>query len=228
MSLTVASWVALTLVLVSIIVRWAWSVLDWVWFKPKKLEICLREQGFKGNSYRFLYGDMKENSILLKQAKSKPMSLSTSHDIAPQVTPFVDQTVKAYGKNSFDWIGPIPRLLTRGLANYEGEKWAKHRRIINPTFHSEKLKRMLPSFHQSCTEMIKEWESSVSKEDSSCELDVWPFLENMTADVISRTAFGTSYKKGRKIFELQKNKQYMQQKPYKVFTFQDGGFYQLR
>ncbi|KAK9943973.1 hypothetical protein M0R45_009560 [Rubus argutus] len=233
MEITVGSWVALSLVFVSIIVRWVWKALDWVWFKPKRLERCLREQGLKGNSYRLFYGDMKENSILLKQAKSKPMNLSGFHDIAPRLIPIVDQSVKTYGKNSFVWIGPIPRvnimnpedikavftniddfqkpalnpffrMLITGIASYEGEKWAKHRRIINATFHVEKLKRMLPAFHQSCNEMITEWKSLVPKQGSSCELDVWPSLQNLTPDVISRTAFGSSYHEGKKIFELLK------------------------
>ncbi|KAK9937703.1 hypothetical protein M0R45_014475 [Rubus argutus] len=233
MEVTVATWVALSLIFVSIIVRWAWSVLDWVWLKPKKLERCLREQGLKGNSYRLLYGDMKEDSIMLNQAQSKPMNLSTSHEIAPRFIPLVEQTVKTYGKNSFVWIGPIPRVIimnpedlkdvftkpddfqkqksnpilksvVTGLVSYEGEKWAKHRRIINPTFHLEKLKQMLPAFHMSCDEMIKKWESLVFKEGSSCVLDIWPSLQNLTADVISRTAFGSSYQEGRKIFELLK------------------------
>ena len=60
---------------------------------------------------------------------------------------------------------------------------------------------MLPEFYQSCSEMIVEWESLMLKE-GSCELDVRPYFENMTADVISRTAFGSSYKEGRKIFQL--------------------------
>ncbi|XP_024159576.1 cytochrome P450 72A15 isoform X2 [Rosa chinensis] len=187
MEVTLASWVSLSLVLVSIILRWAWSVLDWVWLKPKKLERCLREQGLQGNSYKFLYGDVEENSILLKHAKSKPMNLSTCHDIAPRLIPLLDQTVKTYG-----------------LISYEGEKWAKRRRIINPTFHVEKLKQMLPAFHKSCDEMIKEWESLASKDGSSCLLDVWPSLQQLTADVISRTAFGSSYQEGRKMFELLK------------------------
>ena len=74
------------------------------------------------------------------------------------------------GKISFTWSGPVPqvaitdpelvrevlsnkfghfrkpnqnplaRFFARGLAVYEGEKWVKHRRILNPAFHAEKLK----------------------------------------------------------------------------------------
>ena len=34
-------------------------------------------------------------------------------------------------------------LITRGLVKLEGEKWSKHRKIINPAFHMEKLKVIL-------------------------------------------------------------------------------------
>ncbi|KAF3617510.1 Secologanin synthase [Capsicum annuum] len=210
------------------------EVLNWIWFTPKKLEKLLRKQGLKGNSYRTLYGDMKDFSRMIKEAISKPMNLSDDgdDDVAPRMVPFFLETIKKYGKKSFIWLGPRPqllimdpelikevlsktylyqkprgnplvRLLIHGLASLEEDKWAKHRKIINPAFHLEKLKHMLPAFYLSCSEMLSKWEDIVPLE-GSLEIDVWPHLQQMTSDVISRTAFGSSYEEGRKIFELQK------------------------
>ncbi|KAH7512763.1 hypothetical protein FEM48_Zijuj12G0124800 [Ziziphus jujuba var. spinosa] len=77
--------VAVYVGLVSIVIALAWRVLNWVWFGPKRLERFLRQQGLSGNSYRFLFGDLKESSMMTKEAKSKPMNLS--HDITPRVLP---------------------------------------------------------------------------------------------------------------------------------------------
>nr|DAD33834.1 TPA_asm: hypothetical protein HUJ06_012685 [Nelumbo nucifera] len=99
-------------------------------------------------------------------------------------------------------LNPLVKLFTTGLANYEGEQWAKHRRIINPAFHQGKLKRMLPAFHTSCHELVSRWEELATPE-GSCELDVWPEFQNLTGDAISRTAFGSNYEEGKRIFQLQ-------------------------
>ncbi|KAJ0101591.1 hypothetical protein Patl1_04989 [Pistacia atlantica] len=194
--------IAVSIVLVTV-VTWAWSVLNEVWFRPKKLERYLRQQGLKGRPYRFMYGDIKENAMMLKEAKSKPLIISD--DISPVVLPFLHKLVKDYGSNEFPKpkaINPISKLLATGLANYGGEKWTKHRRIINPAFHLDKLKLMLPEFYKVCSEMICKWEKLASKE-GSCELDVWPYLVKLTGDVISRTAFGSNFEEGRRIFQLQ-------------------------
>ncbi|KAL3651332.1 hypothetical protein CASFOL_004334 [Castilleja foliolosa] len=209
---------------------YTWKAMNWVWFTPKYLEKCLQQQGFKGNSYRAFFGDFKEMKMMIKASKSKPMDFS--NDIAPRVVPFIHQAIKDHGEKSFLWFGPRPaviildpevikeiltksyifqkpsgnpygKMIARGLANYETDKWAKHRKLINPAFHVEKVKNMVPLFHLSCAEMLSKWEKIVPSE-GSCEVDVWPYLQNMTSDVISRTAFGSSYEEGKKIFELQK------------------------
>ncbi|XP_028763704.1 cytochrome P450 716A67-like isoform X1 [Neltuma alba] len=213
-----------------LVLVWAWKVVNWLWLRPKNLERLLRQQGLKGTQYKLLTGDSTQMFNMRVQAKSKPMNLSD--DIIPRASPFLNHIVNKYGKNSFLWIGTIPRivitdpvlikdlmnkvydftkpnlnplmkLLLTGLAHYDGEKWAKHRKIINPAFNAEKLKIMLPAFYESFNDMVYKWEKMLSS-DGSCEVDVWPFLQNVTCDVISRTAFGSSYEEGRRIFEILK------------------------
>ncbi|KAB2623514.1 hypothetical protein D8674_038806 [Pyrus ussuriensis x Pyrus communis] len=60
-----------------------------------------------------------------------------------------------------------------------------------------------PSNSLAAKEGINEWDCLVAKE-GSCELDVWPWLQSSTCDVISRAAFGSNYEEGRRIFQLLK------------------------
>ncbi|PHT35632.1 Cytochrome [Capsicum baccatum] len=81
------------------VLRWAWRILNYVWFKPKKLEKCLRQQGFKGNSYKLLYGDMKEMKKMSEEAMSKPVNFS--HDLIwPRISPFIQKAITKYGMTS--------------------------------------------------------------------------------------------------------------------------------
>ncbi|CAH1427403.1 unnamed protein product [Lactuca virosa] len=55
----------------------------------------VKAQGLKGNSYRFLFGDLKEMAQMTQQAKSKPIDFKD--DIMPRALPFVHKSVAAYG-----------------------------------------------------------------------------------------------------------------------------------
>ncbi|XAR56403.1 Secologanin synthase [Bertholletia excelsa] len=225
-----ASSVVVSLALV-ILVTCVWRVVNWVWLRPKRLERWLREQGFKGNPYKIFYGDTKEMISMHREAQSKSMDVS-SNDLLPAILPYHLHSVGLHGKMYFQWMGPTPRvnimdpkLIKEILFNYEafqrprqnplgkflatgmlaldGEKWAKHRNLVNPAFHVEKLKLMVPEMCLSCCEMISKWEALVLPK-GSCEVDVWPYLANLAADVISRTAFGSNYEEGKRIFNLQR------------------------
>jgi cytochrome P450 len=45
-------------------------------------------------------------------------------------------------------VSRFGQLLADGVVNYEGEKWAKHRRILNPAFHVEKLKVIFDVYYK--------------------------------------------------------------------------------
>ncbi|KAL5990008.1 hypothetical protein ACLOJK_010904 [Asimina triloba] len=231
-----------------LLLSWIWRLLYSFWWRPKSLERFLRDQGIRGLPYRFPFGDLPQYFASTKEAWTRPMNLS--HQIAPRVIPFLYRTVKDYGNMTVTWEGKTPRitftdpelireillnkngqfekqkihpmakLFVSGLAFYSGEKWAKHRRIVTPAFHQEKLKptdqpqmvrnawaawdfsKMLPAFLASCNELIGKWEKLVSS-NGSYELDVCPEFQNLTGDVISRTAFGSNYKEGMRIIKLQ-------------------------
>ncbi|XP_076960111.1 cytochrome P450 CYP72A219-like [Bidens hawaiensis] len=217
-------------IIVVLVVRLGWKILNWAWLNPKKLEKLLKEQGYKGNSYRLLKGDLIELATMVKEARSKPIPIT--HDITSHVLPYDGYIFNKYGKKFYIWFGPKPRvyvndpelikeILTRpeefqrpqhealrdsiigGLVVLEGEKWAKHRHIINPAFHLESIKNMFPAICLSCNEMIKKWEV-LTAGSGVAEFDVWPYIDNLTGDVISRAAFSSSYEEAQNLFSIQK------------------------
>ncbi|XP_058217595.1 cytochrome P450 CYP72A219-like [Rhododendron vialii] len=100
--------IVLSLALVTFLTL-AWKALNLFWLRPKQIERCLREQGFKGNSYRFLYGDTKEFISAIKEARSKPLE-ACNDDVVRRVMAFHRYFVDLHGMNYFTWLGPTPRL----------------------------------------------------------------------------------------------------------------------
>ncbi|KAJ4834925.1 hypothetical protein Tsubulata_043549 [Turnera subulata] len=216
------------------------------WLRPKRLEKLLRQQGIKGRPYKFLLGDVKEMAKMSEKAMSKPITLN--HQIIGRVMPLFHEMVQIYGKISLGWIkttpmlviadaelvrlvltdksgrivkrrsNPFVRLLHRGVASLEGEAWATRRRSITPAFQYEKLKAMIPQFSTSSQDLICRWKKLVSHQ-GSFELDVAPEFQVLAGDVIARTAFGSSYEEGKKIFKLQKEQANLVHEAFFSFYF---------
>ncbi|KAL2496570.1 Cytochrome [Forsythia ovata] len=219
-----------TSIIIVAFIRWSFQLINWVWLRPKKLEKCLRNQGLNGNPYRIFIGDMKDLIRFIKE--TQPRSIKISDDLAPRISHYYYQSIHKFGENSFIWFGPSPRLniedpelfkeilskpdvfqkpapdlgsiIVGGLLFLEGEKWAKHREIVTPAFHLHKLKNTLLAIRLSCSSMFHKWEALVWSNERSCEIDVWPYLEDLSGDMISRTAFASSHEEGIRIFQLQK------------------------
>ncbi|PIN03182.1 Cytochrome P450 CYP4/CYP19/CYP26 subfamily [Handroanthus impetiginosus] len=208
--------------LLSILALWTWQFFNWVWLKPRKTEKFFRNQGMKGNSYRFLLGDSKETSRMYEKAYSKPIGLND--DIVPRVMPNIVDTIKKYGNYSFTWLGPRPRvfvldpdiikevlgnyrkftkpfntsnpivkMLVTGLINMEGDEWAKSRSKLNPTFYLDNLKPMVPAIKVCCENTIEAWREKTSKGGGSSVVDAYPYLEVFTGSVLAQLMFSSAY-----------------------------------
>nr|KYP39883.1 Secologanin synthase [Cajanus cajan] len=221
---------ALTISFAFIVLYVTTKLLQNFWWRPKRIEKLLRQQGIRGTSYKFFKGDMPEMMKSIIETSSKPMSLN--HHIVPHVIPFLHQMFQKYGKISLFWFGrtpsvligdaelvrfiltnknghfikppqnPLVKHLQLGLSSLEGEIWSKRRRLIASAFLVEKLKGMVPAISRSCCMLIERWQE-LAKDERSCEFDVLPELSVLSGDVIARTAFGSSYQEGKKVFELQ-------------------------
>jgi hypothetical protein len=132
--------------------------------------------GLRGTPYHLLAGDVRENARLIPEACSRPLPPrchDIAPRVAPFLCRTVREHG---GRACLSWFGPVPRvivadpgvagdvlsskfghlerpnfaaltrLLADGVAGLEGEKWVRHRRILNPAFHLEKLKVLMNIF----------------------------------------------------------------------------------
>ncbi|XVF43277.1 hypothetical protein PTKIN_Ptkin02bG0027500 [Pterospermum kingtungense] len=107
---------------------------------------------------------------------------------------FPKRTSRERKKNEHNFM---VNILGDGLATSHGEKWAKHRKLANHAFHGESLKNMIPAMIASVESMLKRWKQYEGK-----EIEVFEEFRLLTSEVISRTAFGSSYIEGEKIFDM--------------------------
>ncbi|KAG1330097.1 cytochrome P450 734A6 [Cocos nucifera] len=207
-------------------------VLDFLWWRPKRLEEHFSKQGIRGPPYRFFTGCVKEMVGLMLEASSKPMMPQNSHNILPRVLSFYHHWKKIYGSTFLLWFGPTARLtvadpdLIREIlvsrANYF-ERYESHPLVRQlegdglVSLRGEKWahhrKVLTPTFHMDNLELLiplvgrtvldmVEKWSTMSP-SKEVEIDVSEWFQTVTEDAITRTAFGRSYEGGKAVFQLQ-------------------------
>ncbi|KAI4373344.1 hypothetical protein MLD38_011477 [Melastoma candidum] len=198
-----------------------------LWLKPLQIQRMMARQAIRGPPPHFIYGNNREVTQMREDASSKPMNY-LSHDIFPRVMPHIAAWTAAYGKNYLNWFGMevqlvitepelikevlnskdrvfhkapshsfLKKILGNGLILSEGDKWANMRKLANHAFHGECLKGMVPDMVDSTRMMLDRW-----KDHKGREIEVFKEFTFLTSEAISRTAFGSSYVEGRRIFEM--------------------------
>ncbi|ONI06193.1 hypothetical protein PRUPE_5G046700 [Prunus persica] len=161
-------------------------------------------QGIKGPSYRLIHGNTQEISNMQKEAMARPRNLS--HDVFALVQPHLHSWTKIYGKTFLQWDGPQPVLvivdpeLCKEILNNKHRAYPKSNPVAfvmkllgNGLVMSQRIHAMIAS----ADTMLERWENHEAK-----EIEVFEEFRLLTSEVISRTAFGSSYLEGKDIFEM--------------------------
>ncbi|XP_072980328.1 cytochrome P450 709B2-like [Typha angustifolia] len=121
------------------------------------------------------------------------------------------EMVKQVLSNKFGFYGMekqkpiIFAMIGKGLVLAEGSDWARHRRLLNPAFTVDKLKMMTKTMAECTQLMIERWQSQAFDDEAQQkEVELSKEFQELTADIISHTAFGSSYKEGKEVFLAQK------------------------
>lgn len=88
----------------------------------------------------------------------------------------------------------------RGLLMANGDDWYHQRHLAAPAFMGDKLKGYIGYMVECTNDMLRSLQNAL--ESGQTEVEISEYMTHLTADIISRTEFDSSYEKGKQIFHL--------------------------
>uniref|UniRef100_A0A0E0AN64 Cytochrome P450 n=1 Tax=Oryza glumipatula TaxID=40148 RepID=A0A0E0AN64_9ORYZ len=226
-------------------------VVKLVW-RPRAISRRLRAQAVGGPGYRFFSGNLGEIRRLRAEGAGVVLDVSSHDFVPivqPHFRKWVSLYGKTFlfwfgaqpnicladinivrqvlsdrtGMYPKDLTNPyFAHLLGKGLVLIDGDEWKRHYKVVHPAFDMDKLKMMTVTISDCTGSMMSEWDSELGMKGGSAEIELSQQFQELTADVISRTAFGSSYSEGKQVFLAQRKLQFL---AFSMFlTIQIPGF----
>ncbi|XP_022759932.1 cytokinin hydroxylase-like [Durio zibethinus] len=221
----------LLVLFISLVFKFVFSTVSWYLLTPRRIRNIMEKQGVRGPKPRGITGNIIEMFNLTSQSTLKDMD-TLNHDIVGRLLPHYVNWSKSYGKRFIYWHGIEPRMCVtetelikelmtkhhlvtgkswlqqqgskhftgRGLLMANGEDWYHQRHIAAPAFMGDKLKSYFGHMVECTNHMLQSLQNAV--ESGQTEFEIGEYMARLTADIIARTEFDSSYEKGKQIFHL--------------------------
>ncbi|CAL0299177.1 unnamed protein product [Lupinus luteus] len=220
-----------------------------LWLRPRRIRSVLQKQGINGPKPSFPYGNISEMQRIHHEPPESANAFDKwFYSIFPYFHAWKQQygpifmystgtKQHLYIENSeiikdmnlhtsLDLGRPsyltktLKPMLGSGIFRVNGLQWSFQRNLIGPEFFLSKIKNMVDLMEESATKIIQKWEGRIAEnEDGIAEIVIEEDLKVLTADIISKTCFGTSYAQGVQIFTMLATMQATLSKPSILFGF---------
>nr|WCJ13148.1 cytokinin hydroxylase [Litchi chinensis] len=219
----------LLLVFIVLSTRLAYDTISCYWWTPRRIKKLMAKQGVGGPKPRPLTGNIMEMTSLVSQSTAKDMDY-IHHNIVGRLLPHYVKWSKQYGNRFIFWNGTEPRMclsetylirellckystkagrswlqqqgskhfVGKGLLMANGDNWYHQRHIVAPAFIGERLKSYAGNMVECTKTMIQSLQNQVAS--GQVEIEIGEYMTRLTADIIARTEFDSSYEKGKQIF----------------------------
>ncbi|KAG2647046.1 hypothetical protein PVAP13_2KG536100, partial [Panicum virgatum] len=231
-------WLLSAAALAAALASWAFDALVRLVWRPRAVERRLRAQGVRGPGYGFFHGNLRAAGAGVRLAVAghdfTPIAQPQFREWVPRygrvflywfgATPnicvadhAVAKQVLADRTGTFIYISTecrVHHLLVALTVVAVG--WAWHRTSTGTrarTGAPTPGKMMTATMADCARSMVTGWEAQLaSQQKEGCHqvtIELSDQFEELTADVISHTAFGSSYKEGKQVFQALKELQFI-------------------
>ncbi|XP_045818172.1 cytokinin hydroxylase-like [Trifolium pratense] len=219
-------------IFVTLCFKVAYDTISCYWLNPIRIKKIMEKQGVCGPKPRFLIGNLNEISSFVSKTTSQDMKTINHdivdrllphfvawskqygkrflywNGIEPRmclteaglIKEFLSKYSTISGKSWQQQQG-TKHFIGKGLLMANGEDWYHQRHLVSPAFMGERLKSYASHMVECTKEMLESLKNATLECDKN-EVEIGEYFTKLTADIISRTEFGTSYKKGKQIFFL--------------------------